>query len=105
MKENVFLGVANRRGEIDIPWRGTVIARRPELNYEPGQNFFITIVNGCAEKVELPTLQEIKQAKDETANDWARFHQIFLQSNLGRRVLMLRALDEAIREINRLDSW
>jgi hypothetical protein len=97
----VFLGVVNRTGGIDIPWRGTTVL--PLVGtYEPEQNLLVTLdttTPGIATvvKIELPTLQQLKDIKDETAEDWQRFTHIFNLSNMRLRVLMLKALDRLMR--------
>jgi hypothetical protein len=96
-KGGVFLGVVNRTGGIDIPWLGTTVVVKHE--YEPLQNLLVTLAPGfnTVVKIDLPTLQQLKDIKDETAEDWQRFTQIFTSSNMRLRVLMLKALDRLMR--------
>lgn len=102
-KENTFLGVVDRDGSIFIPWRGTNVSRE---NFEPGQNLLVELkINqgglGQVIKAELPTLEQLKQMKDELSADWDRFAQMFNGVSMLRKVLMLRALDRAMRD----SSW
>ena len=99
----VFLGVVNRNGNIDIPWRGTAIY--VPHSYEVGQNLLVTIdtegsASGKVVKVDLPTLRQVKQMKDELASDWERFSLIFKSMPMGQQVTLLRALDISIRNLN-----
>jgi len=100
MGKQVFLGVVDRNKGIDIPWRGTNVT--VEHSYEPEQNLLVTLeINDntiCAEvvSVELPTLLQLKQMKDELSADWARFDSIFQTASLAQKVLMLKALNQVI---------
>jgi hypothetical protein len=93
--KDTFLGVVERNGSIYIPWRGTHVATDSE--YEPGQNLLVTIVDGRA-TIDLPTIVQLKQIRDELNADWERFTEIFRQVPMGRKVRMLQALDQSQKE-------
>ena len=97
-KTDTFLGVVERDSSIFIPWRGTHVY--PVHDFEPGQNLLveldITAGLGRSVKAELPTLEQLKQMKDELSSDWCRFTEIFNKASMLQKVLMLRALDKAI---------
>lgn len=100
---DVFLGVVERDGNIYIPWRGTHVT--VEHNYEIGDNLLVTLdttgnLSDKVIKVELPTLDQLKKIRDELANDWERFTDIFTQFPMWKKVEMLRSLDNSIRLLN-----
>lgn len=103
MKNDMFLGIVEWDGSIFIPWRGTNVY--PKHDFEPGQNLLveldITAGLGQVVKVELPTLEQLKQMKDELSSDWSRFTEIFNKASVLQRVLMLHALDKEMRS----QSW
>jgi len=103
-KNNTFLGVVNRDGSIFIPWRGTNVTL--DHNFEVDQNLLVTLeINkagtGKVLKAELPTLNQLKQMKEELFSDWYRFAEIFRTAPMRQKVLMLCALDKAMRR----KSW
>jgi|GEM_PF-5219416 len=97
MAGGVFLGVVDRDGSIDIPWRGTYL--RWKHNYDPGQNLLVTLETGDNTiyakviRVEMPTLEQLKDMKDELKADWDRFTSVFQNATMADQVRMLRALD------------
>lgn len=105
MEQLTFLGEVDRNGNIYIPWRGTHCY--VDHNYEIGQNLIVTLEIDdntiCAHvvKVELPTLQQLKEMKDELSGDWWRFEQIFRNATMAQKTRMLKALDKSIAEQNR----
>jgi len=104
--EQVFLGIVDRDNSIFIPWRGTKISTNHE--HQAGQYLLVTLdVNdsgvGKVTKIDLPTLAQVKQIKEELNNDWYRMAKIFEQASMVKKVLMLKALDETIREQSRGD--
>jgi len=103
-KIDTFLGVVERNGSIFIPWRGTNVSLKH--NFEPCQNLLVDLEfnktgTGSVVKAELPTLEHLKQMKDELSLDWDRFTQIFNRASMLQKVLMLCALDKEMRS----QSW
>lgn len=98
-KNDTFLGIVDRDGSIFIPWRGTHVSL--EHNFEPGQNLLVELNTtaglGRVVKAELPTLEKLKEMKEELSSDWHRFAEIFRTASMRQKVLMLRALDQAMR--------
>lgn len=98
-KNDIFLGVVDRDGSIFIPWRGTHVSL--EHNFDVGQNLLVQAEeNGPFVKyvkAELPTLEQLKQMKDELWSDWYRLVEIFRTAPMLQKVLMLRALDKEMR--------
>jgi hypothetical protein len=105
MSKEVFLGVVDRDNTIYLPWRGTYMF--VEHNYEPGQNLLVTleINENTVEvvKVELPTIKQLKQIKDELDSDWHRCSLVFKMVSMKDKVRMLRALDLVERQKERLE--
>lgn len=101
-KTAIFLGVVARDGSIFIPWRGTNVSLVHD--FEPGQDLLveldITAGMGKVIKAELPTLEQLKKMKDELWSDWWRLAEIFRTAPMKRKVLMLQALDNAMRSSN-----
>ena len=99
---DTFLGVVDRNGSIFIPWRGTNVSL--EHNFEPGQNLLVELEikagMGKVIKVELPTLEQLKQMKEELLLDWYRFAEIFRTAPMRQKVLMLHALGNEMRSQN-----
>lgn len=100
MSEEVFLGVVELNGNIAIPWRGTHVFNKH--GYNPGQIVLVTLDDTdsgmrSVVKVEIPTLDQLKQMKDELKEDWSRFSKIFKQASMIHKVQMLRALDREQR--------
>ncbi len=96
--KNIFLGVIDRNKRIFIPWRDPIVII--DHKYEVGQNLLVTLEDGQATKIELPTLAQLKAMNDELTDDWARFSELFKQFSMGQKVEMLRALDRKIEEFN-----
>lgn len=99
MKSDVYLGVVVRDGSIFIPWQCNIIYMRH--NFEPGQNLLVYFENGNVIKAELPTLEQLKQMKEELWSDWYRLAEIFRTASMSQKVLMLRSMDQAMRN----PSW
>lgn len=103
-KDDTFLGVVGRDGSIFIPWRGTNVSI--EHNFDPGQNLIVELeikrgnIIGRVIKAELPTLNQLAQMKAELWSNWYRLVEIFRTAPMRQKVLMLRALDQAMRAGN-----
>lgn len=95
--ENRFLGVVKRDRSIYMPWRGTNVSIKH--HFCMGQNLLVYFdrTDNYAEKVELPTLEQLKEMKEELDSDWSRFAEIFDAAPAFQRVLLLRAMDRVMR--------
>lgn len=100
METDTFLGVVNRDGSIFIPWRGTNVSL--EHNFAVGQNLLVKLEItksgvGKVIKAEMPTLVQSLKMEDELWADWYRLAGIFRMAGMRQQVLMLRAMDKAMR--------
>jgi hypothetical protein len=95
-EQQLYLGTIDRDGYLYIPWLGSCWRNRK--HYGVGQILIVTMENNKVVGVELPEFKQLKAMKDETTSQWLMFDEIFKQSPLFRQTLMLKALNEVMKE-------